>query len=47
MASGLTGSSYSETLIELNLQSLESRKPLYDLIEAYKIIHGVNNVDKL
>ena len=46
MVSGLTGSSYSEKLIELNLQSLESRRLRYDLIETYKIIHGVNNVDK-
>ena len=43
MVSGLTGSSYSEKLIELNLQSLENRRLRYDLIE---IIHGVNNVNK-
>ena len=46
MVSGLTGSSYSEKLIELNLQSLENRRLRYDLIETYKIIHGVNNVNK-
>ena len=33
-------------LIELNLQSLESRRLRYDLIEIYKIIHAVNNVNK-
>jgi len=46
MVSELTRSSYSEKLIELNLQSLENRRLRYDLIETYKIIHGVNNVDK-
>ena len=46
MISGLIGSSYSKKLIELNLQSLESRRLRYDLIETYKIIHGVNYVDK-
>ena len=46
MVSGLAGSSYSEQLIELNLQSLESRRLRYDFIETYKIIHGVDNVDK-
>ena len=46
MVSGLAGSSYSEQLIELNLPSLESRKLRHDVIETYKIIHGVDNVDK-
>ena len=46
MVSGLAGSSYSEKLIELNLPSLESRKLRHDVIETYKIIHGVNNVNK-
>ena len=32
--------------IELNLQSLESQRLRYDLIETYKIIRGVNNVGK-
>ena len=41
MVSGLTGSSYSKKLLELNFRSR------YDLlIETYKIIHGVNNVNK-
>jgi len=46
MVSELTRSSYSDKLIELNLQSLENRRLRYDLIETYKIMHGVNNVDK-
>ena len=46
MVSGLAGSSYSEKLIELNLPSLESRRLRHDVIETYKIIHGVDNVDK-
>ena len=33
MVSGLTGLSYSEKLIELNLQSLENRRLRYDLID--------------
>ena len=46
MVSELTRSSYSDKLIENNLQSLENRRLRYDLIETYKIMHGVNNVDK-
>ena len=46
MVSGLTGSSYSEKRIELNLKSLESRRLRYDLIKTYTIIHGANNVNK-
>ena len=46
MVSELTRSSYSDKLIELNLQSLENQRLRYDLIETYKIMHGVNNVDK-
>ena len=46
MVSELTRSSYSEKLKELNLQSLENQRLRYDLIETYKIMHGVNNVDK-
>ena len=46
MVSELTRSSYSDKLIELNLQSLENQRLRYDLIEIYKIMHGVNNVDK-
>ena len=42
MVSRLTGSSYSKKHKELNL----SQRLRYDLIETYKIIHGVNNVDK-
>ena len=46
MVSGLTGSSYSEHLIELNFQSLESGRLRYDIIETFKIIHGVTDVNK-
>jgi len=46
MVSGLTGSSYTKKLIELNLQSLENRRLHYDLIKTYTIIYGVNNVNK-
>ena len=46
MVSGLTGSSYGEHLIELNFQSLESGRLRYDIIETYKIIHGVTDVNK-
>lgn len=46
MISGLKGKEYNEKLIELGLQSLETRRKRYDLIETFKILKGITNVNK-
>ena len=43
--SGLKGVSYEERLLELGLESLESRRTRFDLIQTYKIINKIDNVD--
>ena len=42
---GLSTMSYSDRLINLNLQSLEHRRLINDLVMCYKIIHGLVDVD--
>ena len=42
--SGLSGS-YEEKLKLLNLPSLKQRRVRGDLIETFKLIHGIENVD--
>ena len=44
--SGLQGSKYEEKLKELGLQTLEARRERSDLIQTYKIVHGLDDVDK-
>jgi len=44
--SGLKGKTYEERLSELDFPTLEQRRNEADLIQAYKIIHGLDNVDK-
>ena len=44
--SGLQGSTYEEKLEELGLQSLEARRERSDMIQTYKIVHGLDDVDK-
>ena len=44
MVSGLTGRTYEEKLAELGLLSLENRRKQYDLVQAYKIIRGFDDV---
>ena len=44
--SGLHGSTYEEKLEELGLQSLEARRERSDMIQTYKIVHGLDDVDK-
>ena len=46
MISGLTGKTYREKLNELKLQTLDERRKRYDMIQTYKIINGVDRMDK-
>ena len=46
MISGLGSGSYEDKLKDLGLQSLEDRRWRSDMIKAFKIIHGVDNVDR-
>ena len=46
MISGLGSGSYEDKLKDLGLQSLEDRRWRSDMIQAFKIIHGVDNVDR-
>lgn len=43
---GLVGNSYEERLAELNMETLAERRNKLDLIQCYKIIHGVDNVER-
>ena len=45
MISGLSGTNYEEKLTELNMKTLEQRRIQLDLIQTYKIIHGVDKVN--
>jgi ribonuclease P/MRP protein subunit RPP40 len=46
MVSGLQGKTYEERLAECGLTTLEERRRRGDMIQTWKIIHGVDNVDK-
>ena len=43
--SGLKGSTYEEKLLELDMLSLEARRTLYDQVQTFKMIRGVDDVD--
>ena len=43
---GLRGRSYEERLLELDMFSLEKRRKKSDLIQAFKIIKGIDKVDR-
>ena len=45
MISGLQGKSYSEKLSELNLQSLEDRRTRFDMLQTFKILKRIDNVN--
>jgi len=46
LITGLVGKSYEEKLVELGIASLESRRKYFDLIQTYKILNGIDRVDK-
>ena len=41
----LRGMSYEERLMELNLSTLEYRRRRYDIIQVFKIIHKIDDID--
>ena len=45
LISGLKGVSYEEKLKELGVLSLEKRRKRFDLIQTYKILSGIDQVD--
>ena len=45
MVSGLGNMSYEDRLRELKLTTLENRRLEMDLVETYKIVSGISNVD--
>ena len=45
LISGLKGVSYKEKLEELGILSLEKRRKRFDLIQTYKILSGIYQVD--
>lgn len=45
LVAGLTGNSYEEKCKELGLETLEQRRVKQDILQAYKILKGVDKVD--
>jgi len=45
MVSGLKGRNYQEKLKELGLQTLETRRRRFDMIQTFKILKGFDRVD--
>ena len=45
MVPELRGMSYSERLMELNLSTLEYRRKRYDIIQVFKIVHKIDDID--
>ena len=41
----LRGLSYTERLQVLNLPSMDYRRKRFDMIQVYKIIHGIDDID--
>ena len=41
----LQGMSYRERLIELNVSTLDYRRKRYDIIQVFKIVHNIDNID--
>ena len=41
----LKGLTYGERLVELSLSSLNYRQKRYDIIQVYRIVHNIDNID--
>ena len=46
MVSGLQANNYEDRLKELGLESLEARRKRLDLTQTFKIVNGIDKVDK-
>jgi hypothetical protein len=46
MVSGLNGRTYEERLEELNMVTLEERRHQTDMAQVFKIVHGIDDVNK-
>ena len=44
MVLGLSATSYTARLIKLGILTLEDRRSVLDLIQSFKIVHGLDNV---
>ena len=47
MIKNIKDHSYSERLLKLGLPTLEYRRRRADMIETFKIIHGIHGIDKV
>ena len=45
LVAGLQGNTYEDKCVELGLETLEKRRTKQDLLQTYKILHGVDIVD--
>ena len=45
--SGLQGRTYEERLEELGMETLEKRRQYLDMVTTYKILKGIDDVDKV
>ncbi len=46
MVSGLKGTTYEDKLEELNMVTLEERRHQTDMTQVYKIVNGIDDVNK-
>ena len=44
--SGLTGDTYEERLAEVGLEKLEQRYDTLDMVQTFKIVNGIDQVEK-
>ena len=45
MVSGLRSTSYEDKLKEIGLWTLEKRRQMFDMVQVYKILNDVGNID--
>ncbi len=45
MVSGLQAETYEEKLLEVGLDSLEERRHQADMLQVYKILHGIDKAN--